>query len=45
MPKKSSQPELIREERPEYEITPEDQARKEEYRARLRALASGASAA
>lgn len=34
--KKTSQPELIREERAEYRITPEDQARKNEYRARLR---------
>ncbi|MEO7841202.1 MAG: hypothetical protein ABIU06_17815, partial [Anaerolineales bacterium] len=37
MPKqKTSQPELIREEPAEYKITPEDQARKDEYRARLR---------
>jgi len=37
MPKrKPAQPELIREERTEYKITPEDQARKDEYRARLR---------
>lgn len=37
MPKqKSSQPDLIREERAEYKITPEDQARKDAYRARLR---------
>ena len=36
MPKKTSQPELIREERAEYIITPEDQTRKDAYRARLR---------
>jgi len=36
MPKKPSQPALIREERAEYSITPEEQARKDEYRARLR---------
>ncbi len=37
MPKrKPAQPELIREERADYKITPEDQARKDEYRARLR---------
>ena len=36
MPKKSSQPELIREERAEYKTTPEDQTRTDEYRARLR---------
>jgi len=39
MPKqKVSQPELIREERADYQITPEEQALKEEYRARLRAF-------
>jgi hypothetical protein len=38
MPRKSSQPELIREEHAKYQITPEEQARKEEYRARLRAF-------
>ncbi len=38
MPRKSSQPELIREECAEYQITPEEQARKAEYRARLRAF-------
>jgi hypothetical protein len=37
MPKKKpSQPELIREERTEYVITPADQSRRDEYRARLR---------
>lgn len=37
MPKqKPSQPELIREERAEYIVTPEEQARKETYRQRLR---------
>ncbi len=37
MPKqKTNQPELIREERAEYTITPEDQTRKDAYRARLR---------
>lgn len=37
MPKrKPAQPELIREERADYKITPEDQARKDEYRTRLR---------
>lgn len=37
MPKKKpSQPELIREERAEYIVTPEEQARKETYRQRLR---------
>jgi len=37
MPKrKPSQPELIRESRPEYIITPADSARRDEYRARLR---------
>src|SRR5271157_3365076 len=34
--KKNSQPELIREERAEYTITPEEQKRKDTYRARLR---------
>ncbi len=34
--KKTTQPELIREERAEYRITPEDQTGKDEYRARLR---------
>lgn len=39
MPKrKATQPELIREERAEYKISPEEQARKDEYRARLRAF-------
>ena len=33
--KKTSQPELIREERAVYKITPEEQGRKDEYRARL----------
>ncbi|MFH1907112.1 MAG: hypothetical protein ABIL11_07005, partial [Chloroflexota bacterium] len=33
---KPKQPELIREERGEYTITPEEQARKETYRQRLR---------
>lgn len=37
MPKrKPSQPELIREERTEYTLTPADSARRDEYRARLR---------
>jgi hypothetical protein len=37
MPKrKPSQPELIREERAEVRIAPEEQVRKDEYRARLR---------
>lgn len=34
--KKATQPELIREERAEYKISPEEQARKDEYRARLK---------
>lgn len=36
MPKKPSQPVLISEERAEYKISPEEQARKDEYRARLK---------
>jgi DNA modification methylase len=38
MPRKPSQPPLIREERAEYKVAPEEQARKEEYRARLKAF-------
>lgn len=34
--KKATQPELIREERAEYKVSPEEQVRKDEYRARLK---------